>query len=195
MSNPFAQFQNDTIRIISKDRKTISDNLKAHVTPGLINLYQTDIDVTDGDFIERDLPNNRTELFEILESNYHEKFNVIDAHYTFKVKKTTSLIRNSPPKNTYNVSGNNVRIYNNSIDHSNNTINHNNEKVFDEIKTLIIERLDGNNLLLDNLNELQLAKGGNSYLEKYKKFISCAADHMTLIGPFIPTLTAFIGLH
>lgn len=35
--------------------------------------------------------------------------------------------------------------------------------------------------------------GTPSYTERYQKFVSLAADHWTLLGPFVPVLAKFLG--
>ena len=193
--NPFEQFQTDIIRIISKDGSNISANLKAHVTSETISLYDLSVDILEGDFIERDLPNNRVERYEIHEANYHDKFHVIPAHYTLKVRKTTAIKPVAQTKTVYNLHGNNSRIYNHSQDRSSNIINESNNNVFNQLKQVVNDNIVDNTLLLKLLSELEEAKGKASYLEKYTAFIASAANHITLITPFIPALTALISNH
>jgi hypothetical protein len=42
------------------------------------------------------------------------------------------------------------------------------------------------------LDALEKAKGEKSFLTHYQEFIAVAADHMTLLCPFIPALTQMI---
>lgn len=195
MGNPFEQFQTDTIRIISKDGNNTSANLKAHVTPVKISLYDLSVDIFEGDFVERDLPNNRAERYEILEANYHDKFQVIPAHYILKVRKTTAIKPSNQTKTVYNLHGNNSRVYNHSQDHSSNIINESNNNVFNQLKQVVNDNIGENTILLTLLSEMEEAKGKPNYLDKYSAFIANAANHMTLITPFIPALTAFIPGH
>jgi len=193
--NPFEQFQTDTIRIISKDGSNTSADLKAHVTPGTIGLYDLSVDVLEGDFVERDLPNNRTERYQIFEANYHDKFSVIPAHYILKVRKTTAISSVPNTKTVYNLHGNNSRVYHNSQDQSNNVMNEANDNVFSLLKQIIEDKILDNQKLLAILDELEQSKGKSGYIEKYTAFIANAANHMTLISPFIPILTALIPGH
>lgn len=87
MANPFSQFNNDTIRIISKDKSKTSSDFKVNFTQGKIDVFATDIDITKGDFLERDLPGNRKEIYEITDVTYNEKFMTFDAHYVLRIKK------------------------------------------------------------------------------------------------------------
>jgi hypothetical protein len=192
MSNPFQQFQTDTIRVISKASGNVSADLKAHVTKDTINLYDLSVDVTEGDIIERDLPNNRTEKYEVLIADYKNAFSVIPAHYILNVRKTTAIIPTSNSNTVYNLHGNNSRVYHNSEDKSNNIVNESSDNLFDLLKDVIQDKISDNRKLLSLLNELEESKGKSGYLEKYTAFISNAANHITLISPFIPALTALI---
>jgi hypothetical protein len=47
--------------------------------------------------------------------------------------------------------------------------------------------------ILNKLDELEEAKGKNSFTQKYQEFIASAADHVTILAPFIPALTQMLG--
>lgn len=47
--------------------------------------------------------------------------------------------------------------------------------------------------LLAKVEELRLAEGTGGFVQKYKDFMQSAANHMTVISPFIPALTSLIG--
>ena len=70
------------------------------------------------------------------------------------------------------------------------------ENFFDDISaTLKSEIHDKENLelLLKELNELKIFVNTPKYLEKYNAFIQAAANHMTIIAPFIPALSKLLG--
>lgn len=47
--------------------------------------------------------------------------------------------------------------------------------------------------LLSAIEAMVDAKGTPSFLERYREFISQAADYMTLIGPYVPALTGLLA--
>jgi hypothetical protein len=47
--------------------------------------------------------------------------------------------------------------------------------------------------LLGKVEEMQQAEGSAGFIEKYKEFVQNAANHMTVVSPFIPALTSLIG--
>jgi hypothetical protein len=87
MANPFTQFENDTIRIINKSNGTASIDLKVNVTPTKIDVNNTDIEISVGDIVIHDLPNNRTEYYEITDITSKPKFMAFDAYVALKVKR------------------------------------------------------------------------------------------------------------
>jgi hypothetical protein len=87
MASPFAVFENDTIRIINKNTGTASIELKVNVTPTKIDVNNTDIEINVGDIVIRDLPNNKTECYQIIDVTPIPKFMTFNAYISLKVKK------------------------------------------------------------------------------------------------------------
>jgi hypothetical protein len=100
-----------------------------------------------------------------------------------------------PSGPSYVFSGDNTRVNINSHDRSVNVIIKA-DNVFAGLKDQIEDHVAEENertLLLKHLESLRQAKGTKSFSERYQEFIAAAADHITLIAPFIPTLTQFLG--
>lgn len=98
--------------------------------------------------------------------------------------------------NTFNLSGTHSRVNIQSHDQSTTVRLENTENVFASMRRVIetgIEPETVRNQILSVLVELEEAKGTNSFVQKYQAFIASAADHMTLIAPFIPALTHMLG--
>jgi hypothetical protein len=90
---------------------------------------------------------------------------------------------------TFNVNGANARVNIGSVDNSTNVVHQGTP--FSEIRKAIeegiaegIERTE----LLKTLAELEQAKDGRSALERYQSFISAAANHVTILAPYLPML-------
>ena len=105
---------------------------------------------------------------------------------TPKVEKRAEELQMSQ---TFNVNGANARVNFGSIDNSMNVVHEGTP--FLEIRKAIeegiaegIERTE----LLKTLAELEQAKDGRSASERYRSFIAAAADHMTILAPYLPTL-------
>lgn len=96
---------------------------------------------------------------------------------------------------TIHVSGQNARLNVGSVDNSSNVITSSQTTVFDDARSAIAERLDGEAkvALLAKLDELQRAANTPSYAARYKEFMQTAADHVTVLGPVVAALAAFLG--
>ena len=92
------------------------------------------------------------------------------------------------------VSGPNSRVNVHSTDNSVNSVVNGN--VFQELLSAL-ETGAGNNTELEQLKqlvgELSAASDKNSYTKAYQAFIANAANHMTIITPFLPALTNILS--
>ena len=99
------------------------------------------------------------------------------------IPKTPSIIINAK------------KLYINSTDNSTNTsrLGSDELKQFETLREIIRTNVENNNALLSLITEMQTSIGKPSFKEKYGAFIISAANHMTLIAPFIPILTSQFG--
>lgn len=95
---------------------------------------------------------------------------------------------------TIHVSGDNTRVNINSVDRSTNIVNTINMNRFNEIEDALRQIQDERTRTecLNSLNDLKESVGTTSFVEKYRHFIATAADHMTLISPFIGYLSSLL---
>lgn len=94
---------------------------------------------------------------------------------------------------TYNLHGNNPRVVINSQDYSINIAN--SKVVFQEIQKVINSQIQDEKLkdeLSKKVSEMEGNVGKAGFLKSYSDFIALAANHMTVLGPFIPALTQFL---
>ncbi len=88
-----------------------------------------------------------------------------------------------------------ARVNVHSQDNSVNVSHQTTENVFADMRQLIQNQISNDNernQILNRLNELEASKGTSGFVEKYQEFIASAANHMTLISPFIPLLTQML---
>jgi hypothetical protein len=98
-------------------------------------------------------------------------------------------LQESQVNQTFNVHGPNARVNISSTDNSTNVVN---EGVpFSELRRAIeagisneAERIT----VLERLGELKASTDKKSALEKYLAFVGAVADHITLLGPFLPAI-------
>lgn len=95
----------------------------------------------------------------------------------------------------YNLNGANTRVNNHSTDQSINVVNASNHEVFDEIKKILSENVDNQDELRELrllINNMESTQNTSAFTQSYQKFITSAANHMTILSPFIPALTQMI---
>ena len=127
-------------------------------------------------------------------------FTSIPAHYQSKVRKNTAESPPSPrpaagPQVVYNLIGPNTRVNIQSSDSSTNVVSVESAVLFDNLREAIQKSsLDSTvaQELIQNVNAMQSAAGTKTFGDRYKEFIAVAADHMTLVAPFLPALTQLL---
>ena len=196
--------KNDRVTLVKKDGKRFED-LSASVQTGLILTYNQEIPIEDGDQFERQLPSGIVDVYTVVDSGFHGLTgsagrHSIPAHYQSKVRKNTAA---SPPQHrpeagpqvVYNLIGSNARVNIQSSDSSTNVVNVESGILFDTLREAILKSsLDSTVVqqLINNVDSMQSAVGTKTFGERYKEFIAVAADHMTLIAPFLPALTQLL---
>jgi hypothetical protein len=104
---------------------------------------------------------------------------------------------NRPQSVVYNVTGPNARLNTGSIDSSTNVVNVAPTELFTQLQRTIEERILAErerDELLTRLADLQSTQGMPAYLEQYQRFIAAAANHLTILAPFLPALAQLIGI-
>ena len=101
----------------------------------------------------------------------------------------------SKERGNIHISNVNGRVNIDSIDSSINESTINIGTTFNQIRDAInssdIEKLEQESLI-EKLSDLEASVNTISYTTKYNEFIQLAANHMTIIAPFIPALTALL---
>lgn len=79
---------------------------------------------------------------------------------------------------------------------TNSSVNINTEnsaKLFTELRIAIQSMADSEkNKLLSSVSELEASRGTEHFTIKYKSFMQFAANHMTILAPFLPALSSLI---
>ena len=170
------------------------------VQSGLILTDNPKIPIEDGDQFERQLPSGIVDVFTVVDSGFQQRFHDIPPHYQSKVRKNTAGSPPSPrpaavPQVVYNLIGPNARVNIQSSDLSTNVVSVESAVLFDNLREVIRKSsLDStvSRQLIQNVSAMQSAVGTKTFGERYKEFITVAADHMTLVAPFLPALTQLL---
>ena len=68
--------------------------------------------------------------------------------------------------------------------------------MFVNLKTAVengIDDAEARDELLDKIASMKKTHGTPGFTEKYKDFVASAADHMTILAPLLPLLTALLS--
>lgn len=183
---------------LKSDLKIVSpDGAIRSIERGLVDSKQIFIEnmkavILVGDEIRRTLPNGMEETFEVLDPVC---FTGSLAHYEVKFRRKGTFPSGTGGNFTFHVSGANARVNVNSHDQSHNAVIADN--VFAELKNKInseVSDSEERSRLLADVETMHGHVGDRSaFITAYQKFVASAADHMTLIAPFLPALTNFLS--
>jgi hypothetical protein len=186
-------FDASRLSLVKQDGTRIND-IYAHVQPTMIFIDDASLPIEEGDRFLRRLPNGLAERYLVLDRGYWDGPGM-RPHYQVKVRKETSFRVERQAATVYNVRGANPRVSVNSFDASVNVVTTAAPSVFQQIKKVINDTVpeDGRRAeLLNQVDNLERAQGTPSFLERYKAFMAVAADHLTLLSPFLPALTQML---
>jgi hypothetical protein len=96
--------------------------------------------------------------------------------------------------NIYNLHGPNARVNIRSHDSSVNISSLTDEEFFNQLRRTIESSVvePDRGLLISEVNALEIANNSPGFAQQYQSFIASAANHITLIAPFIPALTEML---
>lgn len=185
----------DKVSLI-KDDGSRFDDIKANVQPHKIFIDDASLPIEEGDKLIRTLPNNLVESYIVLDRGYYESIGDIPSHYQVKVRKESVIPASTPSSIVYNLIGDSSRVNINSQDISVNVKNITSGDLFEKLKKAIEENednVDKKSKLLSLVDEMEDAQGTDRFRERYKEFVATAADHMTLLIPFLHALTQLLS--
>ena len=185
----------DKVSLIKDDGRRF-DDIKANVQPDKIFIDDASLPIEEGDKLIRTLPNNLVESYIVLDRGYYESIGGIPSHYQVKVRKESAIPASTPSSIVYNLIGDSSRVNINSQDISINVKNITSDDLFEELKKAIEENednVDKKSKLLSLVDEMEDAQGTDRFRERYKEFVATAADHMTLLTPFLHALTQLLS--
>jgi len=109
-------------------------------------------------------------------------------------KNKTSLMK-AQPTVIYNFHGANARVNNNSSDSSTNVVTLSESQLFSDVKKALTEITDveARTFLTKEVDALQQISDKPSRMDAYLKFIEHAANHMTILTPFLAAIAQWAG--
>jgi hypothetical protein len=167
---------------------TVIENVRAAVSSNRIIIPDGSLLIEEGDALERHLSNGLTEHYTVDDRGFYE--HGPQPHYQIKASKATAIPRSAPATTVYSVTGPNARINVHSSDASFN-VAMDSAALLDRLATAIeagVAVVDERRELLSRIDELRANAGTPKFLDAYQRFITGAANHMTIIAPFLPAL-------
>jgi hypothetical protein len=189
----FESLMRDRVTIRTRSGTTYTD-VAASVQRGKIFTQRTDIPIQPGDEVIRRTPAGVEEVFIVEDPGFHSGMGGIPDSYQMTVRRADASLR---PAGTiiYSVSGPNARFNINSVDSSTNIINQAPPELFQALRDAIQTKLGTSpdrEQLSARVNELEQETGRQGFARKYAEFMALAANHMEVLGPFIPALTQLL---
>lgn len=83
--NPFASMHTDLVWLVKPDGRRLGP-YNTRIGP-IVSIFEPDLDVDEGDHLERPLPNGKLEIHHIIECNYSQGLISIGPHWSLKLRK------------------------------------------------------------------------------------------------------------
>lgn len=184
----FDHFPKTPIDIVAPDG-TLRCSTTGIISTNEIQVPDASIDVETGDEVRRLLPNGKEEVFIIRDAVYSDGLGPIPPHYNLKVFRKGSFARHTGG-HYINVSGHNARVNLNSTDNSTNVVN--TTSIFAQVASAIEQGVDDaaeRETLLEALKAIETSDSSEGKGQAYQRLIANAANHMTILAPFLGPLT------
>lgn len=183
--------QPDNIEIVSPSGETRC-RVKGYYGGTMFTIDDMKVDVQPGDEIRRALPNGKDEVFLVDDPKFYRDGH-FGSHYQVKVSRRGSFAPKTGGNYNIHLSGANARVNVASTDNSTNTVN--NSGLFADVKAALtggVSSIELRDALIESLNAIERANTKQSFTGAYQRLISLAADHVTLLAPFLPALTQIL---
>ena len=189
----FGSFPKSTFGIVAADG-TLRGQVEAIATGKEIIIPDETVVIQPGDEMRRTLPNGMDETFAVIDPVFVQETFGIPGHFQVHVRKKGTFSHGTGGNYTISVSGANSRVNIGSTDQSTN-INID-QSVISKVRQALTEQVsDGEErtALLNALAKMEQAQDKSALGFAYQQFISSAANHMSVIAPFLPALGQMFG--
>jgi hypothetical protein len=181
----------DRITLVKKDGTLLREGVPASVQTKMIIIDDTTLPIEPDEHILRKLPNNLNEDYVVTATTCYTGYL---PHWQIKYRRT-----NAPATTVQtivnNISGYNARVNVHSTDNSNNQVVEDSQNVLSKLADVLRRKLvqsDARDNLITLAEEMRHAASVGTFTEKYRKLIAGAADHMTIVEPFLPALSQLL---
>lgn len=127
----FDDMCNEELHIRHKDGR-VAGPVKAAFGKGKFTIFDGSLDISEGDLVDRPLPNGKAERYDVTNAEYRQEFHGIPAHVVLSVRKHGALVSFEKAK-TVNIHINNSQGFQ--------VGDHNTQHIVDSFKQ-VIEQLN-----------------------------------------------------
>jgi len=111
MSKMHNFFPTEKFRLCKKNGAVVED-IEALFDPDELHIYDTSLDINEGDVFERPIPNGKVEKYEVTQCKYFVGMPEFPPAYDCKIRKLTGLHSPTKSTTTYNITANQVNLAN-----------------------------------------------------------------------------------
>ena len=183
---------NDRVTLVKKDGTVFKRDVPASVQAKMILIHDATLPIETDDHILRTLPSKLDEDFVVTDATFYNAGSL--THWEIKYRRSDAPL--APTQTIINhISGHNARVNIGSTDNEVNQMIENSEKVFLELAEALrrnVAQDDARDRLLTLVEDMRNGASKGTLKEKYQEFITAAANHMTIVAPFLPALTQLL---
>jgi len=190
----------DKVTLVKRDGKRI-EGIQSSVQRDKIFVADGTIPIEAGDRFLRKLPSGVEECYVVEDPGFFTGVGGIPDHYQTRVRRDTPAQQGAQNLQgtqhvTYQVFGANSRINVHSRDSSVNVGTITKDNVFTELRDVLSSTVQDTHqldILQTKLSAMEKSKGSPGFSLAYQEFIASAANHMTVLAPFLPALSQLLG--
>lgn len=190
----FGSFPQEDFEIVSAEGES-RGKVKGIFSSKSITIPNADAIIMVGDELRRRIQNGTEEVYEVVDPVFYATHHTIPAHFQVKIRRKGIFEPGRGGNYTIHVAGANSRVNINSSDSSLNVVSEN--RLFQDMRTAIAAQVEDSEqkaILLSKVAALEAAGSDkSSFLRGYQDLMANAANHMTVLAPFLPMLAQMLG--
>lgn len=189
---PISDLLNDLVSLVKKDGTIFKEGVRASVQGNKVFITDATLPIEAGDHILRQLPSGLNEDHEVESANFLSGGSL--SHWELRTRRSGQP-SGSVQTIVNHITGNNARVNINSTDNSANSVTDNSERLFSELASALNNQIPPSadkERLLSIVDDMKNRRDGRTFKEKYQDLVESAANHMTVLAPFLPALTRLL---
>jgi len=165
----------------------------AYYAGSIFTVEDVTADIQPGDEIRRLLPNGKEEVFMVNDPRFYDAGG-FGPHYQIKISRKGTFPLHSGGNYNVTVSGVNSRVNISSVDSSTNTVL--SGDIFNDLRRAVesgVHDASTRAALIRKIDDAEKARDTDRFVQAYQAVVASAADHITILAPFLPALTRLLG--